>query len=251
MGALHSGHLALIHNAAKANDLVVVSIFVNPTQFNNAEDLKRYPRDIEKDKSKLQEVPCDVLFFPEVSEMYPEKVESLPIDLGGLDIMMEGAHRPGHFDGVATIVSRFFEIIGPDEAFFGEKDFQQLQIIRHVSRALGFKVKIVAHPIERNEGGLALSSRNELLSPEDKEHSLAIIKNLKWARKHQHELSPVALTETITANFKNGPLALEYVEIVNQENLKKIETWQEAQNARIFIAAHISGVRLIDNLLLF
>ncbi len=163
MGALHSGHLALINHASHENNVVVASIFVNPTQFNNAEDLKRYPRNIEDDIQKLETTNCQILFNPEVEEMYTEKVESLEINLGGLDTVMEGAHRPGHFDGVATIVSRFFSIVDPDKAYFGEKDYQQLQIIRHVSKQMGFKVNIVPHPIERNEQGLALSSRNQLL----------------------------------------------------------------------------------------
>ncbi len=251
MGALHSGHLALINHAAKYNDVVVVSIFVNPTQFNNAEDLKRYPRNIEDDIEKLSTTNCQVLFHPEVSEMYPEKVESQSIDLGGLDTVMEGAHRPGHFDGVATIVSRFFKIVNPDRAYFGEKDYQQLQIIRHVSKQMGFKVQIVPHPIERNSGGLALSSRNQLLSTEDQVKSLAIVNSLTWARENHGTLSPKQIESAIKERFSSEPLELEYVEVVNQENLKNIASWEEAKHARIFIAAHISGVRLIDNLLLF
>lgn len=251
MGALHSGHLALIDHASQDNNIVVASIFVNPTQFNNAEDLKRYPRNIENDIAKLETTRCQILFNPEVEEMYPEKIESQNINLGGLDTVMEGAHRPGHFDGVATIVSRFFKIVKPDRAYFGEKDYQQLQIIRHVSEQLGFKVDIVPHPIERSDLGLALSSRNQLLSPEDQQKALVIIQNLIWAKENFKSLTPMEMAETIKRNFEKTPLELEYVEIVNQENLRNIDRWEEAQNARIFIAAHISGVRLIDNLLLF
>ncbi len=251
MGALHSGHLALINHASRENAVVVVSIFVNPTQFNNAEDLKRYPRNINDDIAKLETTDCHVLFHPEVVEMYPERIESQDINLGGLDTVMEGAHRPGHFDGVATIVSRFFEIIDPDKAYFGEKDYQQLQIIRHVSRQLNFKVDIIPHPIERSTKGLALSSRNQLLSESDQEKALAIIQNLIWARDNHKSLSPTEMAAAIRKNFEAEPLELEYVEIVNQENLRNINNWNEAKHARIFIAAHISGVRLIDNLLLF
>ncbi len=251
MGALHSGHLALINHASRENEVVVASIFVNPTQFNNAEDLKRYPRNINDDIAKLETTGCHVLFHPEVVEMYPERIESQDINLGGLDTVMEGAHRPGHFDGVATIVSRFFEIIDPDKAYFGEKDYQQLQIIRHVSRQLNFKVDIIPHPIERSTKGLALSSRNQLLSESDQEKALAIIQNLLWARENHKSLSPTEMAAAIRKNFEAEPLELEYVEIVNQENLRNINNWNEAKHVRIFIAAHISGVRLIDNLLLF
>ncbi len=251
MGALHSGHLALINHASRDNNVVVASIFVNPTQFNNAEDLRRYPRNIDDDITKLQTTDCQVLFHPDVEEMYPEKVESQKINLGGLDAVMEGAHRPGHFDGVATIVSRFFKIVDPDKAYFGEKDYQQLQIIRHVSGQMGFKVDIIPHPIERSQKGLALSSRNQLLSDADQHKALAIIQNLIWARDNHKSFSPIELTKAIRKNFEKEPLELEYVEIVNQENLRNIGSWEEAKNARIFIAAHISGVRLIDNLLLF
>lgn len=251
MGALHQGHLALIDHAASENDEVVVSIFVNPTQFNNAEDLRRYPRNLDEDMALLENTGCTVLFLPEVEQMYPDKVESETIDLGGLDKNMEGAHRPGHFDGVATVVSRFFDIVKPNRAYFGEKDFQQLQIIRHVSRTKDFHVEVVPHSIERSNEGLALSSRNLLLSETDRQHSLAIFKNLKWAAENYRDFLPHQLKATIEQNFKKEPLELEYVEIVNEDNLRNIEHWEDAEHARIFIAAHISGVRLIDNLSLF
>ncbi len=251
MGALHQGHLALVEQASRENNHVVLSIFVNPTQFNNQDDLKRYPRNTDDDIAKLQTSSCDILFLPEVEEMYPSKVESEAIDLGGLDQTMEGAHRPGHFNGVATVVGRFFDIVRPTRAYFGEKDFQQLMVIRHISRLKDFPIEIVAHPIERNDKGLALSSRNQLLSAGDQEKALAIHHNLQWAATHYRQLSPAELRSAIEQNFEKEPLDLEYVEVVDEENLRSIDTWKQAKNARVFIAAHISGVRLIDNVSLF
>lgn len=251
MGALHQGHLALIDHAGADNDHVVVSIFVNPTQFNNADDLKRYPRNPEDDIAKIGQTSCDIVFLPEVEEMYPEMVKSDEIDLGSLDRNMEGAHRPGHFNGVATVVSRFFSIVHPHKAYFGEKDFQQLQIIRFVSEKKGFNTEVISHPIERNEKGLALSSRNQLLSEEDQTKSLAIINNLNWAKAQVSKLRPEEVQKAIYERFENEPLKLEYVEIVDEKNLRNIQQWDQAEHARIFIAAHISGVRLIDNVSLF
>lgn len=251
MGALHQGHLSLVHHASHENDLVVLSIFVNPTQFNNPDDLERYPRTLDEDVALLKTTSCEVVFYPEVQEMYPSEVKSDPIDLHGLDLRMEGTHRPGHFDGVATIVSRFFEIIEPTRAYFGEKDYQQLQVIRHVTKAKGLATIVVPHIIERNDQGLALSSRNSLLSDGDRHEALLIFQNLNWAKEQVKFLEPEELEQAIKNRFIDGPLQLEYVEVVNEENLLKIKNWNEAQHARIFIAAFISNVRLIDNLSLF
>ena len=248
---LHQGHLALVKQAAHENDLVVVSIFVNPTQFNNANDLKRYPRDPEKDIATLEGSGCDIVFLPSVDELYPDKVEVEDIDLGGLDKIMEGAHRPDHFDGVATVVSRFFKIVQPNRAYFGEKDYQQLMIIRHITELLDLKVDIVPHPIERSPNGLALSSRNQLLSGPDQKTALALWHQLQWARENYKDFSPQALIKTIKERFEDEPLELEYVEVVDQENLQPLNSWSEARHARIFMAAYLSGVRLIDNLSLF
>lgn len=251
MGALHEGHLSLITHARKENDLTVISIFINPTQFNNKEDLEKYPRVVEEDLVKLESIQSDVVFLPDVKEMYPEGVQSEKLDLNGLDTYMEGKFRPGHFEGVATIVKRFFEIIKPDRAYFGEKDFQQLLIIRHINNSLNLGIEIVAHPTERSRKGLALSSRNELLNPEEKEVSLIIPGTLEWARKNYSNYTPSGLKQAIAKRFENAFPKLEYVEISNSENLEPVHSWNEAEHVRIFIAAFTGKVRLIDNVSLF
>jgi len=251
MGALHSGHLSLVNHASLENDFTVVSIFVNPTQFNNASDLEKYPRDIESDLQKLKNTSCNIVFLPSEKEMYPVKTESIDIDLNGLDKVMEGAHRPGHFDGVATIVSRFFEIVQPTRAYFGEKDFQQLLIIRQLTNTLNLPVEIIGHPIERSEKGLALSSRNALLSDEDKEQALALWKALLWMKQNYNTHTPYNIYEETSRRFEGAKPELEYVQIVDENTLKPITSWADSKHARAFIAAYISGVRLIDNLQLF
>ncbi len=251
MGALHSGHLALVKHAALENNHVVISIFVNPTQFNNPEDLKKYPRDVDADIKKLEELQDVILFLPAVSDLYPKEVRSKLIDLNGLDKVMEGEFRPGHFDGVATVVSKFFEIVQPTRAYFGEKDFQQLQIIRLISKNQFPGIQIIGHPVERNRDGLALSSRNQLLSQEDQKKALLIFQNLNWAKLQVPKLSPDTISHSIIQNFEGSALEIEYVQIVNEDTLQKIDSWEDVKSARIFIAAHISGVRLIDNVSLF
>lgn len=251
MGALHNGHLALVNHAASENQLTIVSIFVNPTQFNNKTDLAKYPREIESDIAKLAETKCDIVFLPSEKEMYPEKTESVKIDLNGLDSVMEGAHRPGHFDGVATIVSRFFEIVKPTKAYFGEKDFQQLMIIRQLTKTLNLPVEIIGHPIERSAKGLALSSRNQLLSEADQSRSLIIWESLNWMQKNYTSYSPDTLYQAIKDRFEGSDLQLEYVHVVDENTLQPIDQWSNTEHARAFIAAFISGVRLIDNMQLF
>lgn len=251
MGALHSGHLALVKQANSLNDISVVSIFVNPTQFNNAEDLKKYPRNNHQDIELLKSINCDILYLPEVADIYPSGAKSESIELGGLELEMEGAFRPGHFDGVATVVSRFFSIVGPNSAYFGEKDFQQLLIIKYMAAARYPNIKIIGLAIERNEKGLALSSRNERLSEKEKDDALAIYQSLSWAMQNTRNYTPSQLEAMVALKIEESELELEYVEIVNEENLKPIENWDDTKKARIFMAAHISGVRLIDNVSLF
>ena len=251
MGALHSGHLALINHASRENDISLISIFVNPTQFNNKSDLEKYPRQVDSDIAKLEETGCDLIFLPSEDEMYPEKVEADKIDLNGLDTVMEGAHRPGHFDGVATIVGRFFEIINPTRAYFGEKDFQQLLIIRQLTKVMKLDVEIIPHPIERSEKGLALSSRNQLLSSDDQEKSLIIWQSLNWMKDNYENYTSNELINLVSERFKGSDLELEYAQIVNENTLTPIDSWSNTDHARAFIAAYISGVRLIDNLQLF
>ncbi|AEV33652.1 pantoate--beta-alanine ligase [Owenweeksia hongkongensis DSM 17368] len=248
MGALHSGHLALIDHASRENDISIISIFVNPTQFNNKTDLAKYPREVDSDIAKLEKTGCDIIFLPSEEEMYPEKTESVKINLNGLDTVMEGAHRPGHFDGVATIVGRFFEIVNPTKAYFGEKDFQQLLIIRQLTKVMGFDVEIIPHPIERSQKGLALSSRNQLLSAEDQEKSLIIWQSLNWMKENYKDHSPQELINLVSQRFEGSELELEYAQIVNENTLLPLDSWSNTDPARAFIAAYISGVRLIDNL---
>lgn len=251
MGALHQGHLALTNHSAEDNDITVVSIFVNPTQFNNPTDLEKYPRNTEADITMLETTGCDVVFLPSVKEVYPEKTESIQIDLKGLDKGMEGTHRPGHFDGVATVINRFFEILNPTRAYFGQKDYQQLLVVEQLTKTMNLPVEIVGHQIERSDKGLALSSRNQRLTKEEKEKSLIIYDCLNWMKENAKDLSPEQLTTEIVSRFENSELELEYVQIVDQSTLNEIDGWENIEHARAFIAAFISGVRLIDNMQLF
>jgi pantoate--beta-alanine ligase len=252
MGALHDGHLSLVNQAGVHNDVCVVSIFVNPTQFNNPEDLRTYPRETDKDIEKLdQHSDCRVVFLPEVHHIYPEEISSEEFDLGGLEKGMEGTHRPGHFQGVATVVRRLFEMVSPDRAYFGEKDFQQLAIIRYMVKKLQLPVEVIGIATERNNKGLALSSRNQLLSEADREKALIIFESLKWLQENYSDFTPRELKARVNKKFASSALDLEYIEIADPASLKPIENWGVNEHARAFIAAQISGVRLIDNLPLF
>lgn len=248
MGALHQGHISLINQSTKDNDITVCSVFVNPTQFNNPEDLKKYPRNIEADIELLKSANCDAVFFPEVADMYPEGEKSEKFNFGGLENQMEGKFRPGHFDGVATIVSKFFEIIEPNKAYFGEKDFQQLRIIQELVKQKGYPLEIVPMPIAREENGLALSSRNMRLTPKFKKEAPEIYRLLSQIPEWKKELS---LKETIIKfkkAFLETTLELEYVLICDETTLKPISEWEDSNNIRVFIAAYAGEIRLIDNL---
>ena len=251
MGSLHSGHLALVKQAKNDNDLVITSIFVNPTQFNNAEDLEKYPRNEERDLKNLQSVDCDIVFLPAVKELYPDEVKGENINLRGLDRLMEGTFRPNHFQGVATVIRRFFDILNPDKAYFGLKDYQQYLIVKNVANDLGFKTEVIGSPIERNNKGLALSSRNERLSEDQKEEALIIYECLNWAQRHHKDHSPKEIKERTIKRFRESSLELEYVEICEAELLKPLENWNGQNSARMFIAAFAGKVRLIDNEMLF
>lgn len=251
MGALHSGHISLVKQAKQRDSIVIVSIFVNPTQFNKSEDLEKYPRNTESDKALLEEVDCDIVFIPSVKEMYPNKIEPEDINLNGLDKNMEGSFRTNHFDGVATVVKRLFEIITPDRAYFGLKDFQQYLVIKHISSVLNLGPEIIGLEIERNEKGLALSSRNERLSENEKDQALLISKTIRWAKENYKRFEPSELKNQIQIDFKNSNLELEYAEICNPESLKPFHQWSDFKEARIFIAANLGKVRLIDNDRLF
>lgn len=249
MGALHEGHLSLINRASQQNDIVVVSIFVNPTQFNNPADLANYPRMIDADLQILKKFNELVVFHPAVDEVYPENDSFLPIDLGGMDEVMEGQFRPGHFKGVVHVVHNLFRMIQPTDAFFGLKDFQQVSIISHMTKTYGFPIQIHPCPTIRNNDGLALSSRNMRLSENQLKEALILFQTLDFVRKNKSSYSPEKLKKMAIHFFRNSTLQLEYLEIVDVETLKPL-TAEWTKDAACCIAAYCGQVRLIDNILL-
>lgn len=248
MGALHEGHLELMRRAKSENDLLVVSIFVNPIQFNNPDDLKKYPRDIEKDIALLESVGCDVLFHPSTEEMYPEKIEK-NYDFGTLDKVMEGANRPGHFNGVAIVVNRLLEIIIPDKGYFGEKDYQQLAIIKQLAIIENSSVEIIPCPIVRHNDGLAMSSRNKRLTDHQRNLAPTIYRSLQIAKEKSASLSPQELKEMI-ANYYNDidGFELEYFEVADDTSLQPVHNFTDSHGVMAFIVVHAGNVRLIDNI---
>ena len=250
MGALHKGHLSLIKKAIEENDTVVVSIFVNPTQFNNPTDLQRYPRTLDADTALIATVDKNVIVFaPVVTDIYGNDVAAQHFDFGNLDKVMEGASRPGHFDGVGTIVKKLFEIVMPTRAYFGEKDYQQLLIIKKMVQQTGLPVTIVPCPIVRNEEGLALSSRNALLSPAMRERATFIYRTLLAAKERFATDSPTAVEAWVNDVFaKETDFQLEYFTITDADTLLHITQKEEGKNYRAFIVVHAEGVRLIDNI---
>ncbi|SRR6056297_55546 len=247
MGALHMGHLSLIDCAKKENDITVASIFVNPTQFNERDDFKKYPRNIDKDLDILSRQGCDIAFTPSEEDMYPE-TDNRQFDFGALQNVMEGAHRPGHFNGVAQIVSKFLEIIQPDKAYFGEKDFQQLAIIRELSRQMNMNTQIVGCPIIREDDGLAMSSRNKRLSKEERKSATKISEILFKGKEMAEQKSVKDLKEWMKNELNKNPhINVEYIEIVNEKNLQPIHNWKDTKQIRAFAAAWVGNVRLIDN----
>ncbi|MFC2151515.1 pantoate--beta-alanine ligase [Bacteroidota bacterium] len=248
MGALHNGHLSLIENSNQNNDITVVSIFVNPTQFNDKNDYAKYPRILEQDIEKLKKVKCNILFIPNENEMYPTK-DNREFDFGNLDKVMEGKHRPGHFRGVALIVSKLFEIVKPDKAYFGEKDFQQVAIIKHITKLLNFNISIISCPIIREEDGLAMSSRNMLLTKEQRANVSLISKTLSEARKKAKYKNVSDITTWVIRTINENPfLEVEYFEIVDETNLKPINDWDQKEGIVGCIAVHVGTIRLIDNI---
>lgn len=247
MGALHDGHGSLVKQAKTENDLVVVSIFVNPTQFNNASDLKHYPRSIEADTVLLEKLNCDVVFIPEVEEIYNDSFELPSIDLGQIDKVMEGEHRPGHFQGVVQVVYRLFQLVQPDKAYFGLKDFQQVAVIRYMTTYFHLPVKIIAVPTLRHEDGLAMSSRNLRLSPTERKEAVAISQTLLHAKKTAELQTPYQTKQEAISFFKKFNLQLEYFEIVDPISLQVLqEKW--VPNAVACIVAYCGEIRLIDNM---
>jgi len=251
MGALHNGHISLVSKAVSENDRVVVSIFVNPTQFNDPDDLRNYPRTEEKDIALLKASNVDIVFMPDVKEMYPEtETDNRKFDLYPLDTVMEGKFRKNHFNGVAQIVTRLFETTTPDRAYFGQKDFQQLVIIKRLVSTMDFRIDIVPCPIVREPDGLAMSSRNLLLSPDEREIAPFISEILLRAKSMKNDHTPDEITNWVIKQFAHHKkFRLEYFEIVDDLELKKINDWSEKSNKVGCIAVHLGRVRLIDNII--
>lgn len=248
MGALHAGHASLAEKAAAENDVVIVTIFVNPTQFNDPSDLDHYPRTLDQDLELLRNLETDLVFVPSVQEMYAGE-DARTFDLGGLDRVMEGKFRKGHFNGVAQIVSKFFLLIRPDRAYFGQKDFQQLVIIRRLVEILDLDLTIVSCPIIREKDGLAMSSRNIRLSKEERKLAPFIYETLKKAREQMDTLTPEEVKEWVVRQYDQQPqMRLEYFEIVEDKGLTSIREWDENVNKVGCVAVHLGDVRLIDNL---
>ncbi len=248
MGALHDGHLELMRRAKKENDLLVVSIFVNPIQFNNPEDLNKYPRDLNKDSKLLLSVGCDVLFAPTANEMYPDEVVK-KYDFGELENVMEGASRAGHFNGVGVVVSKLFNICIPHKSYFGEKDFQQLAIIKKLVEIESLSVEIVPCPIVREKDGLAMSSRNERLTPEERKSAPFIYEVLKEAKENSSFLCTNRLKQFVLNQFSDRKeFDVEYFELANDTDLQPIEAHDPGIGTIGFIAVNLGKVRLIDNI---
>lgn len=250
MGALHQGHLSLLKNSLSENDVTVMSIFVNPTQFNNAEDLDKYPRTLERDVQIMQNLSNNIIVYaPEVADIYEGNTISESFDYDGLENQMEGKHRPGHFDGVGTIVKRLFEIILPNKAYFGEKDFQQLQIVRKLVSKYNIPVTIIGCPIHREDSGLAMSSRNERLSKITRENAAIIFQILKAAKDIFQTKSSQETILFVENEFKKIPeFQLEYFEIADEETLLPVSEKESNKKYRGFIAIFIENIRLIDNI---
>lgn len=251
MGALHEGHLTLVRRAVAENDRCFVSVFVNPTQFNDKNDLANYPRTIDADARLLESAGCAYLFAPTPDEMYDaaEMASTFAFDFGGLDQVMEGKYRPGHFNGVVQVVSKLFRLVQPDKAYFGEKDFQQLAIIRRMVKVMQLPVEIVGCPIVRETSGLALSSRNALLTPEQRQTAVHISAVLKESTLFALETTVAELHDAVVAaiNKKDG-LEVEYFDIVNGDTLQSVSKWDEADYIVGCVTVYCGKIRLIDNI---
>ena len=252
MGALHQGHLSLLAESLKKNSKTVISIFVNPTQFNNADDLAKYPRTLESDVEKIKKLSQDIIVFaPSVEDIYEGKTVSQHFDYDGLENQMEGKFRAGHFDGVGTIVKRLFEIVKPTNAYFGEKDFQQLQIVRKMVQKHKMPVHVVGCPIFRESNGLAMSSRNERLTADEREQSALIYKTLTTAKTLFGTESAKRVSDFVKDAFKNVTgFDLEYFEIADEATLLPVTNKTKHTKYRAFIAVFVNKIRLIDTILL-
>ncbi|XOD68898.1 MAG: pantoate--beta-alanine ligase [Flavobacteriales bacterium AspAUS03] len=250
MGALHQGHLSLVRNAIEKNDLTICSIFVNPTQFDRQEDLQKYPRTIEEDLRRLEETGCDLCFLPSINEIYLQGATRLHFDFGGVEKQMEGMHRPGHFDGVATVIQRLFEIVRPTNVYFGEKDFQQLRIIQELVRLLKIPVKVIGMPIVREEDGLAMSSRNLGLTHRFRREAPRLYQTLLQVQVLFSQRAYHIIQNHVEHIFSESTLRLEYFVIADEERLQPMQAFDISKNYRAFIAVFADEVRLIDNLYL-
>lgn len=248
MGALHEGHLSLVRISREQNDVTVVSIFVNPTQFNDKNDLERYPRMPEKDQAMLRSAGCDIIFMPDEREVYPEP-DTRIFDFGGLDGIMEGKHRPGHFNGVAQVVTRLFDMVNPHRAYFGLKDFQQLAIIRRLVKDLNYPVEIMSCPIVRECDGLAMSSRNMLLDAGQRKQALVLSQSLFVAREMKQDHTPAEVIGFVNHRVGSAPgIKLEYFEIIDGSTLMPAKKWDDTHDVIGCIAARVGKIRLIDNI---
>lgn len=250
MGALHEGHLSLLQSSLAENDITVMSIFVNPTQFNNQEDLEKYPRTLEKDVEKMKTVSENIIVYaPTVNDIYEGNTVSELFEYDGLEHQMEGKHRPGHFDGVGTIVKKLFEIVNPTKAYFGEKDFQQLQIIKKMVSKQQLNIMVIGCPIFREKSGLAMSSRNERLSEDARKKAAIISEILLLAKENFQSKSVSEVISSVENEFKKYPeFKLEYFEIANEETLVSSSIKENNKKYRGFLAVFIEKIRLIDNI---
>jgi pantoate--beta-alanine ligase len=247
MGSLHEGHLSLIEKAYSENDEVIVSIYVNPTQFNDKEDLKKYPRNIKEDLRKLNRFENIIVYTPENNDLYQKNESSKQYDFGSFTNLMEGKHRPGHFDGVATIIEKLFKIFNPDNAYFGEKDFQQLLLIKTLTEQLDIKTNVVGCETIREADGLAMSSRNKLMSDKERKSAKEIIKLLLWAKEVYSKFDFIQIKDEIENRSKLiDSFKLEYFEIMNLEEFSSIS--KKNNETRAFMACRIGNIRLIDNI---
>lgn len=248
MGALHEGHLQLIDRAKEEDDVVVCSIFVNPKQFDNAKDFEHYPISRDQDIEKLIARNCDFAFFPSVAEIYPQAFEYKTYDFQDLEKHMEGSYRKGHFQGMANVVSRLLKIVKADKAYFGEKDFQQLMIVKRLVEIESISTEIVGHPIVREESGLAMSSRNQRLSTQGREKAVLLHKSLQWTKEHLQTHSLENIQKHVSKWFKEQGLDLEYFVFCEPKDLVPLRSTENVENIRCFVAAYIDEIRLIDNI---
>ena len=247
MGALHAGHRSLVERARKECEVVVVSVFVNPTQFNDKNDLKNYPRTPEADCAILEAAGADIVFIPSVEDIYPEP-ETRQFDFGLVDKVMEGATRPGHFNGVAQVVSRLFALVEPGKAYFGEKDFQQIAVIKAMVEQLSIDIEIVECAIVRGEDGLALSSRNELLTPDHRAAAPHIYATIKQCAEKMNSMTPAELTAWVVETIDSNPLLKTiYFEAVDARTMQRVENWSDSERIQGCCAVQAGQIRLIDN----